>query len=343
MIFIDGYFMCSTDTNKFIISALRDGTSWNALDFGSAESDPDPIIGLFNFKNEAYIFGSETCEAFDNIGGADFPFQRNGLILDKGLSAPLSVVQTTDTMMWIGAGGAEQPAVYALSGATAVRISNPAIELLLKDLTATERQSITGSSYMQDGMYFAVWNLPDRAICYDIYSKKWHIRRSREADNGPDGKWRAARLVTYTDGSIICGDPDNGRLGRLRRDLYVDYDVNNITRIHDARPLRVEGNAFSVPLIELAIESGVGVLNPIARTVNESSEDPKVRMEISRDAFTFNNERARDMGKTGKRRTRVKWRRNGRFTDYAQFRFTMTDAVPYTVTGINAQVVVGRG
>lgn len=344
VIFIDGYFMASTDSNKFIVSALRDGLSWNALDFGSAESDPDPIVGLINFKNEAYIFGSVTCEAFQNIGGSGFPFQRNGLILDKGLVSPLSVVQTTDSFMWIGQGSEEQPAVYALSGTTSVRISNTAIELLLRGLTDSEKQNIFGSSYMQDGSFFICWTLPDVAICYDIYTQKWHTRKSREENNGPSTTWRAARIVSRPNGDIVCGDLTSGRIGKLNREVYTDYLFSNIERIHDARPIRIEKRSFAMPLIEITVESGVGVVKPeSARVIDQSAVDPQIRMSISRDAQKFGGERQRPMGKVGQRRQRVRWRRNGHYTDYAQFRFVMTDAVPYTVIRLDAEVRAGRG
>ena len=36
VVFLDGYFVITTDEKKFIVSALNDGLSYNALDFGSA-------------------------------------------------------------------------------------------------------------------------------------------------------------------------------------------------------------------------------------------------------------------------------------------------------------------
>ncbi len=85
VVYIDGFFCLTTDSKKFIVSALNDGLSYNALDFGTAESDPDEIVAPIVFKNQLFIGGSQTIEAFQNIGGADFPFQRTGLFLSKVL------------------------------------------------------------------------------------------------------------------------------------------------------------------------------------------------------------------------------------------------------------------
>ena len=43
VVFIDGYFVFTTDSKKFITSAINDGLAYNALDFGTAEADPDDI------------------------------------------------------------------------------------------------------------------------------------------------------------------------------------------------------------------------------------------------------------------------------------------------------------
>ena len=60
VVFIDGYFCLTTDSKKFIVSALNDGLSYNALDFGTAESDPDEIVAPIVFKNQLFIGGSQT-------------------------------------------------------------------------------------------------------------------------------------------------------------------------------------------------------------------------------------------------------------------------------------------
>lgn len=342
VIFIDGYFMVSTRSNNYIISGLRDGFSWNALDVGTAEADPDVIIGLTSFKNEAYIFGKQTCEGVSNVpSGSGFPFLRNGLYLDKGLEAPLSIVHSTDTFMWIGSGQNEQPAIYALSGTSAVRISNTAIELLLSNLTAEEKSQIRGSSYMQDGSFFLVWSLPSVAILYDITTQRWHTRTSRIEEN--DITWRVRNIAETDNGTVVVGDSQDGTIGVLDRDVYTEYEASNIVRTHDARPIRIGKQSFSMPLLELTIESGVGVSVPPAGDAYQSSSDPVVSMAISRDAQTFQNNRSRSMGLIGQRNKRLRWRRNGVCPDYVQFRFTMSDAVPYTVVRLDAQVVTGRG
>ena len=112
VVFVDGYFCVTTDTKKFIVSALNDGLSYNALDFGTAESDPDDIVAPIVFRNQLFIAGGQTIESFQNIGGADFPFQRTGLYLSKGVKAPFSLVNSQNTFMFVGGGENEGPAIW---------------------------------------------------------------------------------------------------------------------------------------------------------------------------------------------------------------------------------------
>lgn len=324
--FIDGYFMATTDGQKFIISALRDGLSWNALDFGSAEVDPDPIVGGVNFKNEAYIFGSGTGEVFENVGGSGFPYQRNGLILDKGLTSPLSIVKTLNTFMWIGAGFNEQPAVYALASSRAVKISNTGIDLLIKDLTESEQTEVRGFAYMQDGSYFACWTLPDVTIVYDTREERWHTRTSRvEQDNELiDTAWRCINLIERPNGDLVAGDTISNRIGSVNTNANQEYNDQRVRREFDAIPIDSE-QVFACPQIEL---------------VTDGNSAGDFEMAISRDAYEFGDWRARTLQGSNNRRSRAKWRRNGRNTDYVQFRFR--DITGITVIGVRISSRLGR-
>jgi hypothetical protein len=147
VVYIDGYFCLTTDSKKFIVSALNDGLSYNALDFGTAESDPDEIVAPIVFKNQLFIGGSQTIEAFQNIGGADFPFQRTGLFLSKGISSPFSIQSIQDTFVFVGAGANESPAIWAFAGNEVQKISTTAIDKELSALTDAQISEIYSWAY----------------------------------------------------------------------------------------------------------------------------------------------------------------------------------------------------
>lgn len=328
VVFIDGYFLVTTDSKKFIISAINDGLSYNALDFGTAESDPDDIVAPVVYKNQLFISGGETFEAFQNIGGADFPFQRTGLFLQKGCYAPYSLVNAQDTFMWVGGGENEGPAIWALSGNSTVKVSTTAIDSLLSKLTETQLSAIYSWAYASKGAYFIGFSLPSTTLVYDITSKRWHERKSFLS--GALGAFRISSVVKAYN-KIICGDSIDGRIGSLDPDVYTEYG-NAIIRRVATQPFQNLMQSIFFPSLELTIESGVG---------NEDVPDPVIVLQRSKDGKTWGEERARSMGKIGEYNRRAIWRRNGRASRFEVFSFTLTDAVKPVIIQLTANIIGG--
>lgn len=328
VVFIDGYFLVTTDSKKFIISAINDGTSYNALDFGTAESDPDDIVAPVVYKNQLFISGGETFEAFQNIGGADFPFQRTGLFLQKGCYAPYSLVNAQDTFMWVGGGENEGPAIWALSGNSTVKVSTTAIDSLLSKLTETQLSAIYSWAYASKGAYFIGFSLPSTTLVYDITSKRWHERKSFLS--GALGAFRISSAVKAYN-KIICGDSIDGRIGSLDPDVYTEYG-NAIIRRVATQPFQNNMQSLFFPSLELTIESGVG---------NEDVPDPVIVLQRSKDGKTWGEERPRSMGKIGEYNRRAIWRRNGRASRFEVFSFTLTDAVKPVIIQLTANIIGG--
>ena len=326
VVFIDSYFVCTTDSKTFISSAPNDGLSWDALDAGTAEADPDIIRSAFVFKNELFILGSETVEVFQTVGGTGFPFQRiEGFIIPKGISAPFAIVATTNSFMFLGAGANESPALWLFTGNGVEKVSTTAIDNLLSDLTDAEAQQVIGVSYAEAGAYFSGFSLPDTDLYYDSISGRWHERKT--FDEGQLTGWRVG-FLGQAYGRTVVGDSIDGRIGELDRDLYTEYD-NTILRRIRTQPFANLGNAIFVPSLELTMESGVGDL---------VTEDPLVRMRTSDDARTYSSELSRKIGKMGEYFKRCIWRRLGRIPRFRIFEFTVTDPVKPVVIKLEANL-----
>jgi hypothetical protein len=327
VVYIDGYFCLTTDSKKFIVSALNDGLSYNALDFGTAESDPDEIVAPVVFKNQLFIGGSQTIEAFQNIGGADFPFQRTGLFLSKGISSPFSIQSIQDTFVFVGAGANESPAIWALSGNSVAKISTTAIDKELSALTEDQVKDIYSWAYADKGAYFVGFALPETTLVYDAISKRWHERKSLV--NGSLGAYRVNALIrAYNE--LWAGDFVDGRIGRVSQDIYTEYG-NNILRTIVTQPFQNNMESFVLPELELTVESGVG---------NSDAMDPKVGLERSTDGKLWSDARYRSIGKTGEYNRRVIWNRNGRASRFELFRFTMSEPVKPVLIQMTADIVV---
>lgn len=326
VVFIDSYFVVTTNTKKFICSAPNNGISWNALDYGTAESDPDDTVAPVVFKNQLFISGSETIEAFQNIGGTDFPFQRTGLFLQKGVYAPYSLINVQDSFMFIGGGSNESPAVWALSGNSTVKVSTIPIDSILQELSSDQLAAVFSWTYAQNGAYFVGFTLPTTTFVYDLTSKRWHERKS--VVSGQLGAFRVASMVQAYN-HVLCGDSIDGRIGLLDPQFYSEYGAD-IIRTVATQPFQNTMNSFFVPSIELTVESGVG---------NTTVVDPQISMERSRDGKTWSDPRSRSIGKVGEYDLRPVWRRNGYVNRFEIFRFTLTDQVKPVIIQLTADIV----
>lgn len=328
VVFIKSYFVCNTDSKKFISSSPNDGLNWNALDFGSAEEDPDIIRAPFALGGQLYMLGSETIQGFSippNAGTA-FPFQSiQGFVIPKGIFAPFSIVPTNKSFMFIGGGVNESPAVWLFTGNGVEKVSTTAIDNLLNGFTDTEIEGIVGVSYAEKGAYFSGFSLPDRDIYYDSISGRWH-ERNTFVDGQLTG-WRVGFMATAY-GRVIVGDSIDGRIGELDSKLYTEYGDTIFRRIR-IQPLTNQGNNIFVKSMELTMEAGAG---------DFTTRDPQVRRRVSDNAKTYGNETTRAIGQQGEFNKRAIWRREGRVPNFRVYEFTITDPVNPTVIKLTADL-----
>lgn len=332
VVFIDSYFVCTTDGNKFIISAVNDGKSWDALDFGSAESSPDGTTAPIVYKNDLFIGGTRTIEGFTNVtSGADFPFTRSGLFIDTGITAPFSIVNTPSGFFWLGAGEREGPVIWMMSGNQPQKISTQAIDQILERLNSSELSAIYGFGYSQAGHYFVGFTLPDSTVVYDLATQRWHERKSRITLN--DGaietvSWRVSAIVAAY-GRLYAADSLDGRIGVLDIDEYQEYGTS-VVRTFSTQPFHNNSSAFFVPALELTVESGVG---------NDDAPDPVIELAVSRDGGkTYSGGLARKIGKVGEYERRAIWRRLGRSARFDVYRFTLSQPVKPVVIKLEGDI-----
>ncbi len=334
VVFVDSFFVCNTDSKKFIKSESNDGINWSALDFGSAESDPDKINSLHVFNNKLYIGGSETIEEYQNTGAGGFPFQRTGFFLDKGVFSPFSMISSNNTFMWIGGGTNESPAIWALAGNAAQKISTTAIDSALQSFSQEELEASFAYSYAQNGAYFVGFSLPTRTFEFNTITGRWNERKSQITNS--DGvtenmRWRVNSIVTAY-GRVLCGDSQDGRIGAIDIDTYTEYE-NLIIRSVATQPFSDLGNAITVSQLEATFESGVGDLSVI---------DPQIRLSTSPDGRCFSQETNRSIGKIGEYFKRSIWNKLGRFQRFAVFKFVMSDQVKPVFIKLEANIRSGQ-
>ena len=250
--FIDGYFLCTTKGRKIIISSLNDGLTWNALDFGSVETDPDGVKVPLVFRNQLFVFGSRTAEVFSNVGGTDFPFARTGLFFDEGIASLYSGTNVQDTLVFMGAGDDELPAVWMLDGNQTRKISTRAIDQIIRNVASPG--SVVAWDYGMGGNYFVGFNLADTSIVYDMSTQKWHERRSFYDGSAADGDaWRVSDVVR-AGVKLYAAEQYTDRIYRIDPDAADDGGFN-VERWFATMPFQNNMQNMYVPSIELTVDT----------------------------------------------------------------------------------------
>lgn len=307
-----GYFLAiRADSQQLYFSAVLDGDSWEALDFVSAENDPDPLRDMLVVNDTLVLLGSQTIEFWTKTGDADAPFSPiEGRVFQKGVIQTGCACRFDNTFAWIGESG-----IVYTGGNVAERVSDPGIEERIGQSTSYELWS-----FFFEGHEFLVVRLSQGSWLYDAQTRQWCEFASQGRDN-----WRP-RCATQ-DG-LLFGDDGDGTIWRFG-DGFVDAGGMLERRFRAGAPIM--GGGVSADNIRLLVNVG--------ETTNLTGDyaDPVVEMRTSRDGGrTWGNWRSAPLGAQGNYRTRCEWRRGGMFDDpglLAEFR--TTDPVPFRISAVN--------
>jgi hypothetical protein len=315
---IDGYgIFTRPDSTEFFLSSINDMTTFDALDFASAEADPDNLVVAKRVGRELWLFGERTTEIWANTGAADFPFQRiSGAFVERGCVARGSVAQRLGVPYWLG----DDRVVYRGQGTAPDRISTHAIEQAIGgyDIVSDAR----GFVYEQEGHVFYVLSFPSAGATwvYDATTQVWHERESEGYD-----RWRIGCALSFA-GAVIGGDVVDGRL-YVVDPVISDEAGDTIIRTAVGTPLYSGGKRLNFTRLLFDMETGTGV-------ANGQGSAPEVFLSWSDDGGrSFGNEIVRSLGGIGEYQTRVKFDRLGSARNRV-FRLSMSDPVRTAIMAV---------
>lgn len=317
--FLNGYFLVQkTDSARWYKSALYDGMTWDALDFATAESDPDNLVRIMADNGMVLLFGEKTTEFWGDSGAADFPFARIGsAAIEWGLAARWSLCKFMDSLIFLRKNRLGAVQVCVLAGTTAIPVSNAEVDFDLS--TYTSMENATGFAYMVSGHPFFQLNIPSANVSwlYDGGDKGW----SKVGTNGRD---RGEIQTNYLNRSYVS-DFENGKLYLVDQDAYTE-DGATIAREFVGKHL-VGGDYIKLAALWLEMEVGVGLQSG-------QGDDPQVMLQVSRDGGqTWGPEVWRSFGAVGQYMARALWNRIGRARGGRYvFKFRITDPVKVVIT-----------
>ena len=314
---IDGFFVfADPDTDQFYISEIDDASALDALDFSSADAQPDNIVTHRVLKRELYIFGTRSTEVWIDSGGSDFPFARyNSTPIDIGCVGKRAVIRAADALIFIGVTERGQGIVYMMQGHQPQRISNRAIEELLAG--STDLSQVSMWAYQINGAEFVGINAPglSTTLVWDAAANQWHERAELV-----DGELVPLRVddVNYFSGAHYA---TGGEI-----DYLIDSSVNTIA-----------GNAMIRERTwpHLKSESAEPMSFRSLELMCTTGQGGNVTLEVSNDGgYTFGPPLIRSLGVTGRRMQRVRWHFLGASRDRV-FRLRCTDDAAFNIHSAN--------
>lgn len=287
-------------------SAAGDAKTFNGLDFSTAESNPDAIVGAIVDHTEIWLLGAQSVEVWLNTGNIDAPFQRNdGATIERGCFAASTVAKEDNAVFWLG----NDRVVYRGSGGTPQVISTPELE---EDLADAE---ILGAFTFKDrGHKFYALRTATTTHCYDMRTGLWS-ERAKGGDFQPSALRGAVyvgqeQLFTTTDGKVGTLDP-----------AVFDEDGTRMVVMAQSQPIAA-GGRFSPANFKAWFDTGL-----------YSGSDPEVILQTSPNGRDWSREKKRTIGGQGQYGTFARWGSLGQFRRF-QFRLIISDAVQRDILGV---------
>ena len=215
--FMDGYFIVLIqNTRRFQISALEDGTSWDALDFGERSEAADNLVAMKRNHREIWFLGNNTGEVWYDNGDADFPFAPiQGVFIEQGAIQTFSLQRIGNTVIWVSHDADGVGMVNMADGYTPTRVSTYALEnQQLSQLTGSG--VIVAWTYQEVGHWFYLIHVDGEQTTwtYDLSTNRWHERASSVDDATDPWVWTPNRPIShcYGFGRHLVGDRITGTI-----------------------------------------------------------------------------------------------------------------------------------
>lgn len=225
-----------TDGEFVIVSDPGQDEVYNALKYGTAEIDPDGIVGLETISNRLLAVGRDTIEWFADqpTTGDSFPYVRiESQLIEAGAIGTYAKVRMNDeggfkSVYFIGGGKNDPLAIRQVGAGNAPKVSTPEIEKILLSYTSDELSTAVMENRTIEGNNFVIAHLPNETIMLDLETTKatgrfaWTIAKSKVG-----GVEQAARWINGVFdprfNAFIYGDKISSVLGKLEKAINTEY------------------------------------------------------------------------------------------------------------------------
>lgn len=317
--FLDDYMLHrEPDTGRFFGADLSSATSFDALNFATAEAQPDDTVGMKVDHRQLILFGARTVELWENTGASGFPFQRaiNGL-LEIGCLNGRTVAKLDNSVYWL----ADDFTVRKLDGITPVRVSQHAVEQQIRN---RQIETAKGFTYKYAGHFYYVLWFSDATFVYDVTTGLWHERNTYGRNY-----WKVNTQAAAFNKTLV-GDSESGKIGEVDIATYEEWS-NTQLMTWTYQPIYADQRRAFHDRLEIVFEPGVGL------TTGQGS-DPECMLEKSDDGGkTWQAFPTKKIGKKGNYLDRVFWSGLGSSRQRV-YRASISDPIQVAIADTIAEV-----
>jgi len=330
--YLDGYILAINGDNKFYWSNIPVTTDWDALDFASAEANPDNTVGLYVVQRQVYLLGAVTTEIWENDGTTPFSRIPGGLI-ETGCAAKYSPIKYGDSLLWIN----QDWEVVQFTGTQFKKISGRYDQEIQSFTTVSD---CIGGLVKKDGQTYCVFQFPteNRTLVYDPALEDW----------SEWGVWdsNAGEWISY-DFRASARDINTGQtfIGKERAGVIACLDSNSrvdMTGAATSEPFKFlrqtgfidNGSSQKKRLEKLAFRA--------KRGADGLTTNPKLMLRYRNNGSSqWSNTREIDLGAVGETSHQIKLFRLGIY-ESRQFEISATDDMSIVLSNAEADITVLR-
>jgi Phage stabilisation protein. len=322
------YIWCKNGTDSFFISDLEDESKPDRYSAEyRAESQPDGIIGIDNWRDFVVCFGTTTIEYFSLTGnssavGVSVYQSQPSMMVQKGIAGTFCKAKYADTHAIISHPATGAPSVYLLNSGATQQIATSTIEKILQSYSASDLSLAVMESTRFEAHEILIIHLKNHVLIYDgsvnQSGPQWAILKT----GFKHSPHRAVDFI-YEGNVITCGDKILPQVGELDKSLSSQYGDQQEHILYT--PLFKADNSR---VFDFELESSTGVAQ-IA---------DKMFVSATTDGVNYGREQSIPWNSPFQYDRRAIWKRIGRIRKNIGFKIRIITSSPITLSGCQIRI-----
>ena len=338
---VDNYFVYNRpSTQQWAASNLLSPMTYG-LSYASKFTGPDNLVSLVCDHGQVYLLGEQTSEVWADQGTFPFAFQRiPGSSSQHGLAAANSIARLGNSFAYVAKNNRGQAEIVIMNGYFPQRISTHAVENTLVNESISDAIAYT---YQLEGHECYVVTFPSLDITwvYDITTQLWHKWLWTDSQNNYHR--HRSNCSAFFQNVVLVGDWQNGQIYQLDPNNYTD-NSDSIRRLRRCPHLTTDLQRQYFDELQIQFQPGVGLEGITDPPLNAETigANPQAMLRWSSDGgSTWSNEHWSGIGKVGRYKNRIIWRRLGWARDRI-YEVVVTDPINAVIVSANLKASAGE-